>query len=62
MPLIKPELIDKKIPDDYKTVGVKASMLVSKGVRTATEVGLWQMMTATRRQYGLEVNNSNDER
>ena len=61
-PLIEPILIANNIPVDFKYLCAIESMLDPKAVSPAKAAGLWQLMPATGRQYGLEVNNSIDER
>ena len=61
-PLIEPILIANNIPVDFKYLCAIESMLDPRAVSPAKAAGLWQLMPATGRQYGLEVNNSIDER
>lgn len=61
-PLIEPILIANNIPTDFKYLCAIESTLSPRAVSPAKAVGLWQLLSATARQYGLEVNTSVDER
>ena len=61
-PQIEPILKEYGIPDDLKYLMVIESNLVPTIVSPAGAAGLWQLMAATARQYGLEVNENIDER
>lgn len=50
------------IPEDLKYLMVIESSLDPTAYSAAGAAGLWQFMTATGRQYGLEVNANVDER
>lgn len=61
-PVIEPILKQQGLPDDFKYLMIIESngdIYARSGVGAA---GLWQFMPATGKQYGLEVNNSIDER
>ena len=61
-PVIEPILKQQGLPDDFKYMMIIESngdIYARSGVGAA---GLWQIMPATGKQYGLEVNNSIDER
>ena len=60
-PIIEPILKKNGIPDDFKYLAVAESGL--KNVTSpAGAKGFWQIMKATAREYGLEVNSGIDER
>ncbi|MCF0164470.1 MAG: lytic transglycosylase domain-containing protein [Bacteroidales bacterium] len=61
-PQVEPILKEYGIPDDLKYLMVIESNLVPTIVSPAGAAGLWQMMTATGKQYGLEVSETVDER
>lgn len=61
-PVIEPILKQQGLPDDFKYLMIIESngdIYARSGVGAS---GLWQIMPATAKQYGLEVNNSIDER
>ena len=60
-PLIEPILKDKGIPDDFKYLAVAESAL-SQVVSPSQAVGFWQILEATGKELGLEINNEVDER
>lgn len=60
-PVIRPILKKYGIPDDFKFVPLIESGFSEK-VSYSGAAGPWQMMPATARHYGLEVNNQIDER
>ncbi len=60
-PIIEPILAKNGIPDDFKYLAVAESGLTN-AVSPAGARGLWQIMKATGREYGLEVNDNVDER
>lgn len=59
---VEPILKEYGIPNDLKYLMAIESNLDPKSVSPVGAVGLWQFMTATARQYGLEVNANVDER
>jgi hypothetical protein len=60
-PVIEPILKEYGIPDDFKYLAVAESGL--KNVTSpAGAKGFWQIMKATGREYGLEINSGIDER
>lgn len=59
---VEPILRENGIPDDLKYLMAIESNLDPTSVSPAGAAGLWQFMTATGRQYGLEVNSNIDER
>ena len=61
-PVIEPLLRENDIPDDFKYLAVIESNLSPTAKSPAGAAGLWQFMTATGREYGLEVNDNIDER
>ena len=60
-PVIEPILSKNGIPDDFKYLAVAESGLQNV-VSHAGATGFWQIMKATGREYGLEINNNVDER
>ncbi len=60
-PIIEPILAKNDIPDDFKYLAVAESGLQNV-VSPAGATGFWQIMKATGREYGLEVNANVDER
>lgn len=60
-PIIEPILKKNGVPDDFKYLAVAESGLENV-VSPAGATGFWQIMKATGREYGLEVNDNVDER
>lgn len=60
-PIIEPILKKHGVPDDFKYLAVIESGLMN-AVSPAGARGVWQIMPATGRENGLEVNNNVDER
>lgn len=60
-PVIEPILKKNGIPEDFKYLAVAESGLQNV-VSPAGATGFWQIMKATGREYGLEVNSNVDER
>lgn len=60
-PIIEPILAKNGIPEDFKYLAVAESGLQNV-VSPAGATGFWQIMKATGREYGLEVNDNVDER
>ncbi|CAH8290466.1 transglycosylase-like protein with SLT domain [Mariniflexile fucanivorans] len=60
-PIIEPILAKNGIPDDFKYLAVIESGLTN-AVSPAGARGVWQIMPATARENGLEVNDNVDER
>lgn len=60
-PIIEPILEKHGVPDDFKYLAVIESGL-SNAVSPAGARGVWQIMKATGKEYGLEVNDNVDER
>lgn len=60
-PIIEPILAENGIPDDFKYLA-----LIESGLQNVTSPagakGFWQIMKATGREYGLEINDNVDER
>ncbi|ALM22030.1 murein transglycosylase [Nonlabens sp. MIC269] len=60
-PIIEPILREYNIPDDFKYLAV-----IESGLQPVTSPagasGFWQIMKATGKEYGLEVNSNVDER
>lgn len=61
-PYIEQELSRRGLPDDLKYVAVIESALLPKALSRANAVGIWQIIPATARRYGLRVSPSWDER
>ena len=61
-PVIAPILLKNGIPLDMLYLAVIESNLDERALSPAKAAGIWQFMPATARQYGLEVNESIDER
>lgn len=60
--VIEPILKKHGIPDDFKYLAVSESNLNKKSVSMANAVGVWQLMSYTAVELGLEVNDQVDER
>ena len=60
-PIIEPILERNGVPDDFKYLAVAESGLQNV-VSPAGATGFWQIMKATGKEYGLEVNANVDER
>ncbi|MBP0903298.1 lytic transglycosylase domain-containing protein [Mariniflexile gromovii] len=60
-PIIEPILAKNGIPDDFKYLAVIESGLTN-AVSPAGARGVWQIMPATAKENGLEVNENIDER
>ncbi|MGB1232458.1 MAG: lytic transglycosylase domain-containing protein [Winogradskyella sp.] len=60
-PVIEPILKKHGVPDDFKYLAVIESGLTN-AVSPAGATGVWQIMKATARENGLEVNSNVDER
>lgn len=60
-PVIEPILKQHGVPDDFKYLAVIESGLTN-AVSPAGARGFWQIMPATGREYGLEINDNVDER
>ncbi len=60
-PVIEPILAKNGVPDDFKYLAVAESGLQNV-VSPAGAAGFWQILKATGREYGLEVNDNVDER
>ncbi len=61
-PVIEPILEAYGLPDDFKYLAVAESSLNENAVSPAKASGLWQFLEKVGREYGLEVNNTVDER
>ena len=60
-PVIEPILAKNGVPDDFKYLAVIESSLTN-AVSPAGARGFWQIMEATGKEYGLEINDNVDER
>ena len=61
-PVIEPILKANGIPDDFKYLAVIESALNPLAKSPAGAAGLWQFMSGTGREFGLEVNSNIDDR
>ncbi|RCW91412.1 lytic transglycosylase domain-containing protein [Winogradskyella arenosi] len=61
-PIIEPILKKNGVPDDFKYLAVIESGLIPTAKSPAGASGMWQIMAATGRENGLEVNSNVDER
>ena len=61
-PVIESILKANGLPDDFKYLAVIESNLNPLAKSPAGAAGLWQFMSATGREFGLEVNSNIDER
>ena len=61
LPIIEPILKKHGIPDDFKYLAIIESGLQNV-VSPAGARGVWQIMPATAKEFGLEVNDNVDER
>ncbi len=61
-PQIEPILKEQGVPDDFKYLMAIESSLNTTARSPAGAAGLWQIMTQTGRELGLEVNDHVDER
>ncbi|MBP7486666.1 MAG: transglycosylase SLT domain-containing protein, partial [Parabacteroides sp.] len=60
--IMEPILKANGIPDDLKYLAVIESNMDPRAVSYVNAVGIWQLMPATAKQYGLTVNDEIDER
>ncbi len=60
-PIIEPILRKNNIPEDFKYLAVTGSGL-QQVVSPAGATGFWQIMRATGKEFGLEINDQIDER
>lgn len=60
-PVIEKILTENEIPEDFKYLAVAESDL-SNAVSPSGAKGVWQFLSATGKEYGLETNNEVDER
>ncbi|WP_310556379.1 lytic transglycosylase domain-containing protein [Flavobacterium sp.] len=61
-PIIEPILARNNVPDDFKYLAVIESSLITTSVSKAGASGIWQFMSQTAREKGLEVSENVDER
>lgn len=61
-PSIEKILKENNVPDDLKYLMVIESTMNPKAKSGAGAAGFWQFMKGTAKDYGLEINNSIDER
>ena len=59
---IEPILKEEGVPDDFKYLAGIESSLNPLAVSYAGAVGIWQLMSGTAKELGLEVSNDVDER
>lgn len=60
--IIEPILKEEGVPNDFKYLAVIESSLNPLAVSHAGAVGIWQLMSGTAKELGLEVTNDVDER
>jgi len=60
-PIIEPILAEEGVPDDFKYLALAESGLMNV-TSPAGAKGFWQIMKATGKEYGLEINGNVDER
>jgi len=60
-PIIEPILKKNGVPDDFKYLALAESGFMQV-VSPAGATGFWQIMEATGKEYGLEINSNIDER
>ena len=61
-PILKPIIEEMGLPADFIYLAAIESSLNPRAQSPAKAVGLWQIMPATAKEYGLEVNDNVDER
>lgn len=61
-PIIEPILKEHGIPDDFKYLALIESGFIPTIKSPAGAVGIWQFMSGTAKDYGLEVSTEIDER
>ncbi len=61
-PVIEPILAEYGVPNDFKYLCVAESSLNENAISPAKAGGLWQFLSASAKEYGLEVSEYVDER
>jgi hypothetical protein len=61
-PVVEPILKENGVPDDFKYLMTIESNLNIEARSPAGAAGLWQFMSTTGKEFGLEINNNVDER
>ncbi len=61
-PIIEPILAKNGIPKDFKYLALVESNFIIRSSSSVGACGLWQLMPATAKELGLEVNEKVDER
>ncbi len=61
-PVIEPILKEYGLPDDFKYLAMAESGLNENAVSPARASGFWQFLASAGKEYGLEVNDTVDER
>lgn len=61
-PIIEPILKQQGLPDDIKYLAVIESSLHPRALSPANAAGLWQFISSTGKNYGLEISSEVDER
>lgn len=60
-PILEPLLKKYGLPDDFKFLALAESAFIDE-TSSAGAAGMWHFMTATGKEYGLEINSNVDER
>lgn len=60
--IIEPMLKEAGIPEDFKYLAMAESSLAQEAYSPAKAAGIWQIMSTTGKEGGLEVNSTVDER
>lgn len=61
-PIIEPILKENGVPEDFKYLALIESNLDQRAISPAKAAGIWQLLPATAKEYGLIVNDDVDER
>lgn len=62
IPYIEKKLQEAGIPDDFKYLAIAESGLRNESLSSAGAGGIWQFVSGTAKQYGLQVTDAVDER
>lgn len=61
-PIIEPILKNNDIPDDFKYLALIESNFIPTATSPSGAKGIWQIMKATGKELGLEINDNIDQR